>query len=759
MPADSRRATRATSSCARFMRALLLGMAAVVAVVAGLSPAAHAYTLNDTRWYTSTVTMQLQLGAAPSPLLDGSTSWGESAEDALAIWNQHISATRFNVVRDSTATKAGGNRQNNVFFSDNIYGDAWGTGVLAVTITYSSSGSQNTETDVLFNSAIKWDSYRGALRWIGGSAVYDFHRVALHEFGHALGLDHPDQAGQSVVALMNSRITSLDSLTQDDVNGAQALYGSPGPTAPLITTQPASQTVAAGSSVTFSVVASSTLPFNYQWRKNGVAIAGATGSTLVLTAVTSASSGDYSVIVTSSAGSTASATASLTVTSPATIAPTITTQPLSQTVRAGNAVTFAVSATGTPAPSYEWYKDGVPISAASAATHTIPATRTSDAGTYTVRVRNSAGLVTSAGATLIVQTPPALITAPYAQFRFAGDRITLRVEASGNPAPTYQWKKDGTNIGGATSAEFVIPSASPADAGNYTVVITNTLGSTTTSPTQVEVRYSVLANLSARGLVPSGGALTAGFVLRGTTDKPVLARGIGPALEGFGVSGSLVDPVLSVNSQSSGQALAMNDTWSQVSQNAATFQSVGAFPLPASSADAAVSVTLPSGGYTSRITPRAATASGVALAEIYDTDLPNYRSRLVNLSTLGFTGSAENALVAGISVHGTAPKRVLVRAVGPTLVGYGVDGAIANPKLEVYLLGTSTPIASNDDWAGTSELKEAFAAAGAFNLPDASRDSAIVLSLLPGGYTIVVTGVNGTTGKALVEIYDIESWH
>jgi hypothetical protein len=81
--------------------------------------------------------MQLQLGSTSSPLSDGSPSWGSAAEDALSVWNTEIGSTRFAVVRDSTAPIAQGNRQNNVFFSKDVYGDAWGSGVLAVTLTWS----------------------------------------------------------------------------------------------------------------------------------------------------------------------------------------------------------------------------------------------------------------------------------------------------------------------------------------------------------------------------------------------------------------------------------------------------------------------------------------------------------------------------------------------------------------------------------------------------------------------------------------------
>jgi hypothetical protein len=608
---------------------------------------------------------------------------------------------------------------------------------------------------------LSWDSYRGQQRYGNAGTVYDFHRVALHEFGHVLGLDHPDQGGQSVVAIMNSRISNLDTLAADDITGAQSLYGAntaaTAVPAPVITSQPASQAVVAGSSVSFTVGVSSPAAVSYQWRKNGAAISGATSATLTLYGVTTAAAGNYSVVLTNSGGSTTSSSAALTVTSPAS-APTITSQPASQTVSPGDRVTFRVSASGTAPLTYAWQKNGVTVGGATQSSYTLNAVQPADAGTYSVVVSNSAGAAVSSNAILTVAAPitaPSVTSAPVPQTVDAGASIVLSVTATGSPAPSYQWQKNGMNLAGATNPSLVIGAAAATDSGTYSVVVTNQGGSVTTVPVLVTVRYSQLVNISTRGYVPTGGTLTAGFVLRGTSSKPVIVRGVGPALDSFGVSDPLGDPQLALVAQSSAQTLAENSGWSQTPQLSTAFQSVGAFPLPLGSSDSASEVQLMPGLYSTRVTS-GTSGGGVALAEVYDGDPNTVATRLVNVSTLGFTGTGNDALVAGFTIQGNAPKRVLVRAIGPSLAAYNVSGRLANPRLDVCPLGQTTPIASSDDWMNSAEMQAAVNSTGAFPLAPGSLDAALVLTLQPGGYTVVVTGAGDTTGNVLLEIYDLD---
>jgi uncharacterized repeat protein (TIGR02543 family) len=189
--------------------------------------------------------------------------------------------------------------------------------------------------------------------------------------------------------------------------------GSPGDP-PVITTQPASQTVSAGANVTFTVGADGSAPLSYQWLKNGAAMAGATAAGLTLTNVQAADAGAYRVVVSNAAGSATSATAVLTVeTGP--VAPSITSQPASQIVVVGGQAGFTVIATGTAPLSYQWSKNGSPIAGATAATLNLTNVQQSDSGDYSVTVSNSVGTATSGTATLTVSDAP-----PTALYDLAG---------------------------------------------------------------------------------------------------------------------------------------------------------------------------------------------------------------------------------------------------------------------------------------------------------------------------------------------------
>ena len=146
--------------------------------------------------------------------------------------------------------------------------------------------------------------------------------------------------------------------------------------------------------------------------------------------------------------------------------------------------------------------------------------------------------------------------------------------------------------------------------------------------------------------------------------------------------------------------------------------------------------------------------SGAALAEVYDTDTSGTNLHLINISGRGAVDASSN-LIAGFVVNGTGSMNVLVRAVGPTLTDHDVMGVLSNPKVTIYN-SSNVSFASNDDWGGSTELSSTFTKVGAFILPASSKDAAILLTLAPGAYTAVVSGINDATGVALVEVYAVE---
>ncbi len=257
------------------------------------------------------------------------------------------------------------------------------------------------------------------------------------------------------------------------------------PSVPTFTTQPATQTVYATTSVNFNVVATGAPTPTLQWRLNGTDIPGATSTRYTIASTASTDAGAYTVSATNSQGTTTSSTANLTV-NPV-IAPSITTQPVSLTVTAGASATFTVVATGTPTPTYQWKLNGTAISGATNATYTIAATTTASAGSYTVTVTNNGGTLTSSAATLTVNNAPTITTQPVSQTIIAGNSATFTVVATGTPTPTYQWKFNGTAISGATNSTYTIPATTSANAGAYTVTITNSVGNVTSSAATLTV--------------------------------------------------------------------------------------------------------------------------------------------------------------------------------------------------------------------------------------------------------------------------------
>jgi uncharacterized protein YkwD len=272
---------------------------------------------------------------------------------------------------------------------------------------------------------------------------------------------------------------------------------------------------------------------------------------------------------------------------------------------------------------------------------------------------------------------------------------------------------------------------------------------------------SRIVDLAARGAVGTGeNILIAGVVVGGSPAKPLLIRGVGPSLIPLGVQNALQDPQLSVVNLRTGALLVNNDDWGNDSAISAMEAVVGASPRLAANAKDAAVITVPLGGSDNVFTAAVSgknNGTGVALAEIYDTDISS-GARLVAISARGLVGTGENILIGGFVIVGDAPMRVLIRGVGPTLATTGVQGFLADPQLSVVQWTNNQWVnrGTNNDWGNDASINATSTAVGNGPLlTQDSKDAALILTLEPGVYTAQVSGANGTTGVALVEIYEV----
>jgi len=331
------------------------------------------------------------------------------------------------------------------------------------------------------------------------------------------------------------------------------------------------------------------------------------------------------------------------------------------------------------------------------------------------------------------------------------------------------------SVNSATSLTATTPSHA---AGAVDVVVTTPGGSATLA---LGFTYTLteLTNISTRGLVQTGDIVQiGGFIIGGTEPKTVLIRARGPTLADFGVPGELADPVLQLFF---GQTvIAQSDNW-QVTDPLCGSPAVscggeteiiatGLDPCVGNMAgctrEAAILVTLDPGSYTA-IVSGVGGGTGVGLVEVFEVGTST--SRLTNISTRGLVGTGDDVMIGGFIIGGTEPKTVLVRARGPVLTDFGVPGELADPFLQLF--SEQTVIAQNDNWQVTDPLCGSPAASCGGeaeivatgldpcvgNLTGCTQESAILVTLPPGPYTAIVSGVGGGMGVGLVEVFEVSN--
>jgi WD40 repeat protein len=933
-----------------------------IALLTAGTAAVFGYSVIGSTWSRgTTVVINLELGATNVALQDGLGTWNNSAANALALWNQHLPRLRFSWVNDSHAPIAPMNGTNTVSFASNVYGEGFGSDTLAVTVWWTAPSGSTREADVLVNRAFHFNSYRGPLR----SNLYDFHRVALHEFGHVLGLDHPDEAGQSVTAIMNSVIGNLDSLAADDIAGATFLYGY------RVTSDLSLPEVVRGDPFAYQISADNNpTSFTATGLPLGLILNRQTGRITGRPTI----AGTYHIVLTAF-GTVGNAVATLDL---RVRPPSLTVRSAFSDIEVGDDVSFQISADGNPTlfsavnlPA-GWRIDSqtglITGRATLSGNYDIPVTATSvTAGTVTghlivwvavpvpqlvkkfplpvnrllvdssrkrvyasVAESNAVAVLDANNLALIkllpIQGEPKgmamspdgrrLFVANTAQPDFRIEVIDLSTltarQALPVPFPTFDieaglsgrlfvtswganWGSQIVQIDSDTGVLLTpfpgtLPSGlleiSPdrntlyigaADFTPSTVTAVNVSGDSPTIRDQVPwntissvlldlklthdgrflfpVGYSavggllkipgdVLTEVSSHiplpagdfpkgpiafspndGIVfvPAGDSVTrgfdvidtatsrffrtietnqfypsdmvvdtsgrflfagspgfkslrvyvtgfnnritatprpksllnvstrlktqpgddvliGGFVLAGNDPKRIAIRALGPSLP---LDEKLDDPYLELYDRA-GTRLTWNDNWN--SQR--TTAMLTGFSPP-DEHESFITTTLQPGSYTA-ILRGAHSPSGVALFEVYDLT-PDSNSKLANISTRGKVETGDNVMIGGFVIGGDQPTRVLIRAIGPSLSHFGVQGSLQDPVLELRRSNGSL-IFQNDNWRVSQQA--AILATG--KPPTDNRESAIVATLQPGSYTAIVRGRNNSTGVALVEVYNLE---
>jgi len=382
---------------------------------------------------------------------------------------------------------------------------------------------------------------------------------------------------------------------------------------PTITSQPQSLTVPIGGPAAFNVTVSGTTPLGCQWLKDGMVLtdggelSGSATTNLVLSGTMMNDGGNYAIVVTNAWGSVTSGVATLTVISP----PVIAQQPTNQLVVVGSAASFTVAAWGTAPMGYQWQfnrtnlNNGGEFSGSATTNLVLSDITTNDVGDYTVIITNAWGSVTSSVAALTVAFPPVITDQPQSVTVINGTSTGFSVSVSGTAPLEYQWQKDGvdlanggqlsgsittnillsitTNLMLSATTNLALSDATPANAGNYTVIISNAWGSVTSHVAALTIVFPPSITSQPQNLTATNG---------GPAGLSVLASGTAPLgyqwqkdgmnlTDGGLLSGSTTTNLLlsAISTNDAGNyTVIVTNAWGSVTSSAATL-AVGSQPL------------------------------------------------------------------------------------------------------------------------------------------------------------------------------------
>ncbi len=386
--------------------------------------------------------------------------------------------------------------------------------------------------------------------------------------------------------------------------------------------------------------------------------------------------------------------------------------------------------------------------------------------TFTVTARNDSGASSASSASSAV-TPVTTPGAPTAVSGVSGNGqvvVTFTAPTNNGGAAITGYAVYALPVGGGTGIAETgsVPPITVTGLTNgtaYTFLVTarNDSGAsspssassavTPTLPVVITTPPSRFASFSVLGYTGAGGSdtLTMGVAFAGSDKNPVMVRGLGPSLGGLGITGFIADPQVKVY-RGSGEFLEGNDDWSGQDELSRAFASVGLPPLQPGSKEAAFLLDLrpSSGPYTIDLTSTA--GPGWGMIELY----PMGEREISSLSARGQVGKDGKGFYVGFRITDSA-KTVIVRGLGPNLGSYGLSSWMSDPQLTLFAADSPVAVASNDNW--DPALSDAFSLVGLVPLPPGSTDAALQLKLEPGVYTLLLSGVNGCTGKGMIELY------
>ena len=728
--------------------------------VASPQPAAGYAKLGPVWPNDSTATIQLQLGPTDVVLEDGLASWDDSAADALGLWNPSMDAFQFAWTFEAGTSQASGDGFNSVFFSTTIFGETFGDGVLGVTVLLFdiSQGEVTQEADVIVNQAYQFNSYRGPLKPGDPSTrLYDIHRIFLHEFGHVLGLDHPDDFGQHFTAIMNSVISDLDALATDDINGAIALYG-------LRITSPGELDANVGKAVSFQVTTNAKVSsYEATGLPAGLKINSATGLITGTVNVT----GGFNAQVTVHGKKDLTAPLFVYVTSTSEVGDLrqlwgftvnkLITDPVRNRVyaslNASNMVAVIDAATLTLLKTIPVASEpsGMSISPdgntlfvaergavnpvigvidldALVAKPSLPApfpTFDVAAGmdnrlfvTSWDHFATEIAQLDSTTGDLLAPFPPAL---PFGLLQVSSDRKTLYLGATGyTPANIFSID--------VNSDPPVVLQKSPFNLimgglGDFHLSHDDTTLCAAGGGTDADGR-SILLKILADDLSAAEGnyvlsemGYPGGGIAFSPDDKTVLISNV--SFVGRGVD--IFDAATQVY-----QRTILLDHFTPLTMTTDTlgqYLFAGSFEEPELHVYALGSNGLP--GHP-----------------------PQPRS-LLNVSTRLNTSAGEQTLIAGFIITGDTPQNILLRGLGPSLP---IEGALSIPELTLFDQAGKV-ISSNVFWGNYNKTPILLTGLA----PPSSDEAALYVTLFPGSYTVSLQGIGGLAGIGLVEVYDLSA--